>query len=445
MPDLPRIASTGRRALAFVVIVSALLAYMSFLRRSDAESSDLSLSRFTELAFIAVAFLGAILLGHGRRISIRSVPATVTRAVTIAFTLWAMVTSLAGPLVLTGLVKSLELLMIIVIVHELAALDLGICRNAGGVVSLLLAGIMAVLILLILANLAQQGVALPMEHVQDWSNEAGRPRLILGTNHPLSSALFLAFGVVTALCAEGSWIWRAPAALALLWLLHLCDARGIEAGCILGILIWGIRQIPRSPFKTIGLGAVVGGILLGVVGIILDSDLAALILNAVGNDAWTLDGRVPLWSYVLGQVPKHPLIGVGFFSTRQYILDAFPFAGHAHNSAIEVLFGTGLVGAALFACFLILLVYALALTRNLLLAAMTPILLIEGSLDPILFTPGVGMFATLLVLETALLRHAVGMARNACHVHVARRKPACGTGRGLVWAQARHVPDQGPN
>jgi O-antigen ligase len=429
MPSRP--AARRRRVPAVLVMVAVLLAYMSFLGKPDPESADLSPSRFTELAFLGLAFLGAVLLAHDRRTQAPCAPAVAMRAVTLAFALWAMVDSLAGPLALTGLAKSVELMMLVAIAHELVLVDRDLRPGeGGGMAGLMLGGILAVLALLVLSNFARSGTPLPMEHVEDWGSASDRPRLILGTNHPLASALFLAFGVVAALCTQGRWIWRGPVVLGLLWLLHLCDARGIEGGCMLGILVWIMRKIPRSPAGIVITWTIGGALLLAIVALLVDGNADALVVDAVGPDVLTLNGRIPLWSYILGEVPKHPLVGVGYYSTREFILNTFPFAGHAHNSAIEVLFGTGLVGAVLFALFLVLLLAGVLTTGNLLLAAITPIVLVEGSLDPILFTPGVGMFITLLVLEGAFLRQGRAWRREAARAQTAwRAMPRFADGR----------------
>jgi O-antigen ligase len=61
----------------------------------------------------------------------------------------------------------------------------------------------------------------------------------------------------------------------------------------------------------------------------------------------TLTGRTNLWAAALGQIrsPGEWLHGFGYGSPRVILLKLFVWAGHAHNSVIELLLGLGVIGA----------------------------------------------------------------------------------------------------
>jgi O-antigen ligase len=393
-----------QRRIATLATAVVLLAFMPFVGRVDAISASLSGSRLAELALLSAGTFGSITLSSTSDLRLMPRPAIYLIALVVGFSLWAMLTSFTGPLVLTGTVKAIELLAVCFISLQITVaantLAPGERFQMANAVSF---GVIAAVTVLMLANVASAGTALPLSTTSDWFSGDVRDRLLLGSNSPLTSALVLAIGLILILNARLAWGLKLPVLLALGWLLHLCDARGIEAGCLLGVFLLAFRMIPSSPYKLLA-GILVGcGALLVALSAAISTDLNQFILHNVGADAFTLNSRTDLWSYMLSQVRENPIVGVGYYSTRVYILDAFPFAGHAHNSAIEVLFATGLVGEAFLLGFYCLWAYTLVSTSDPIVIGITPITFVESNLNPIIFTPDVGMFFMLLVLLNALL------------------------------------------
>ena len=390
--------------LSTAAVIFVLLAYMPILGRADPTSSALSISRVLELLFLTCGGLAAYALRGRKRY--RPLPTAMfwLSMVVVVFAAWAMVTSLIGPFVLIGLVKALQLMAICFIASEVAQ-DLSMGRQKAGVTAadIIVLSVVAVVALLILSNILVLGTPLPMSQVDDWPSVDPRPRLILGDNHPLSSALLLAIGVISCLNATMPMALRLPMLLGLGGLLYLCNARGIAAGCTLGVLFSLFCRLPRSPYKLLAIVVGLCAITAAIGAVLLTQSIDDLVVSLVGRDAFTLNSRIGLWSFLLAHVPDHPVLGVGYYSTRAYSLEAFPFAGHAHNSAIEVLFSTGLVGAALFALFIGFLLFVLAAMPSPLLIGVAPIVFFEGSLNPVLFQPGVGMFLLMIILMDAIL------------------------------------------
>ena len=62
------------------------------------------------------------------------------------------------------------------------------------------------------------------------------------------------------------------------------------------------------------------------------------------KDIYTLNGRTELWWDVVLLVQENWCIGVGFYGSRYVLMNTWPWAGHTHNSFLEVALGTGVVG-----------------------------------------------------------------------------------------------------
>ncbi|WP_431266720.1 O-antigen ligase family protein [Dankookia sp. P2] len=230
---------------------------------------------------------------------------------------------------------------------------------------------------------------------------AGRPRLHLGFLHPLTSALLIAMAIAFTLNTSLSMVAKGAAFCSLGALLWLCDARGITVGLTIAMLVALFLNARPSLLKSwIGF-AVILMILGGGVLAMVYVDFNTLVAKVIGEEAATLNGRTDLWAYVFNLALDNALLGVGYYATRLQLLPVFPFAGHAHNSFLEVFLSTGLPGALLFVAFLALCIARLARTTDPLLAALLPVLLIEGNLNPVLFTPGLAMLLLPVVLFIA--------------------------------------------
>ena len=115
-------------------------------------------------------------------------------------------------------------------------------------------------------------------------------------------------------------------------------------------------------------------------------------------DFWTLNNRVPLWVKSFEFIQEHPFLGVGYFASRFYILEYFPFAGHAHNSFVEAALTTGIIGLTLM---LVILIYGIAVflrSRDTLLLALIIASILGSLFNPVLIIPNVTTFVLVFVL-----------------------------------------------
>jgi len=120
-----------------------------------------------------------------------------------------------------------------------------------------------------------------------------------------------------------------------------------------------------------------------------------------------LSGRLDLWSYTLERVMERPILGVGYEAGRYILLEYAPWAGIAHNSFLEVLIGTGVVGFVVILIICAAVLRTIARTRDALLVGLTLYMLFYGMTNPVLFVPGYGM----ALLTIAIVRAVRAQAR----------------------------------
>lgn len=107
----------------------------------------------------------------------------------------------------------------------------------------------------------------------------------------------------------------------------------------------------RSKIFTQLVLLLVGGTLTSLLAI----NAEYIIVNILGKSL-ALNGRLPLWTYLLGQVAKRPLFGYGYEafwtdSEQLYLGERYVgwFPSHGHSGFIDMLLQLGTVGLALFA------------------------------------------------------------------------------------------------
>ena len=122
------------------------------------------------------------------------------------------------------------------------------------------------------------------------------------------------------------------------------------------------------------------------------------------DDFSTLNGRIPLWVESTDLIAQRPFVGVGYFASRNYLLDYFDFAGHAHNSYVEAALTTGMIG---FGLMMITLIYATIITirtRDTLLFGILLLCCLGSMVNPLILLPNVTTFVFTLVLLNWLCR-----------------------------------------
>ncbi|NYZ16690.1 O-antigen ligase family protein [Azospirillum sp. RWY-5-1] len=403
------------------------LAFMSILPGDDALSSGFSPSRLWEFALTAAAAaLGVVFRIRG---NFRTLPpvALMGPFIAIVFAIWALFTVLWSPLIAIGVGRGLQFVMLVFAAYSVVSLpeQAAIRSGPGTVPTSVAVGLLLTVALLILADLPIHGTPFPFEGVSSDNPfvTSLRPRLFLGVNHPLETASFLGMTMIFVHASSLRPSVRLPALAGLAAMLYLTDGRTATAATALGLFIMvymGLRPSPMKVFMALlGVFAALGILLL----LLVFGNPQTLMSAAIGEDLFTLNGRVALWVYSVEQWTNHTLIGVGYFNTRTVLLAAFPFAGHSHNSLIELLLGTGIPGFMLALLFLFVCVHAIVVTRNRLLAALFTIMVMDGALNPVLFIPCVSQMLLLVALVHAHTEHHRRHRRDPPVVAMPRRMP----------------------
>lgn len=429
VPARRKAAAAERLVVPSVVTLTMLLAlaFMSILPGDDAMSSGFSPSRLWEFALTAAAAaLGVVFRIRG---DFRTLPpvALMGPFIIFIFAMWALFTVLWSPLIAIGVGRGMQLAMLVFAAYSIVSLPEEASVRAGPntVPTSVAVGLLLTVALLIVANLPIHKTPFPFEGVSSDNPfvTSLRPRLFLGVNHPLETASFLGLTMVFVFASALRPAIRVPALVALAAMLYLTDGRTATAATALGLFIMVYMGLKPSPMKVfmalVGVFAAVGTLLL----MMIFGNTQSLLSAAIGEDIFTLNGRVALWVYSVEQWTDHTLIGVGYFNTRTVLLPAFPFAGHSHNSLIELLLGTGIPGFMLALLFLFACVHCIATTRNRLLAALFVIVVMDGALNPVLFIPCVSQMLLLVALMHAHTEHQRRHRRGPPLVMMSRRMP----------------------
>ena len=421
-----RPATSAAEAAWAAIFCVTILAFMPLVPRAGALSLDASPSRIMELALLGAALAAALVRAPPSRL-IAVISANAGLALVLGtFALWAALTSIIAGRTPTGIVKAAELASVLLIAFASHA-DPRL-RPASTPRVIVLA-IVAATVILLAANIPIYGEILPLRPTEGQS----RIRLMLGFNHPLGSAFLLAVGMVAAVYARFSWPVVVTIEALLVPLFLLCDARGISVGLLAAgaATIWlAARPVARAAMNVIVLVAAAAMLIF----LALQETYLAKLTELATGDAISLNGRVEVWELAWRVAMDHPLFGIGYYNLRYFVMTAFNWSGTAHNSLLEVLASTGIPGAALFLGFGLIWLTRVVSSRDGFLLALTPILLIEGNLNSILFVPS-SAFLLLLLPLLSPVRHP-SLAGAGAVLHSSRRATSTPAMRS-AWTAGR--------
>jgi O-antigen ligase len=266
----------------------------------------------------------------------------------------------------------------------------------------------AVICGLVVANIFYWGIPLPNTgdtslplHLFSEEPSLERPQLILAYQHPLLTGDLLALSVICLFVSDLRKVWKAILISCLLALLWLADTRGPTGGLLVAVVAMGVLKLRRNDVRVI---VVMLATSIGLAAaLFFQNRLPAAFSSLMTDDVSTLNSRTELWARIMTHVLEQPIAGIGYYASRYLLVKDFEWAGHAHNSFLEVLMTTGLIGLLMLCAFLILVFKEILTTRDALLLGVTLYCLIQGTLNPLLFHPVLAMF----VITVAVLNAGV--------------------------------------
>jgi O-antigen ligase len=167
-----------------------------------------------------------------------------------------------------------------------------------------------------------------------------------------------------------------------------------------------VLKLGRNDLRAVALTLAVCACLAGAV--LLEAALPQLSVPLPGEDVTTLNSRTELWAKAFEHVAERPLVGYGFYASRYLLMRDFEWGGHAHNTFLEVLLTTGLIGLSILCAFVLHLCRACLETRDCLLLGVVVYCLTQGVLNPLLFSPVLPMFVMMVAVTGARLRAGAG-------------------------------------
>ncbi|MGH9898621.1 MAG: O-antigen ligase family protein [Pyrinomonadaceae bacterium] len=244
----------------------------------------------------------------------------------------------------------------------------------------------------------------------DTSHWANRPRMVLGYAYPLAVANFSSLAIISLLASRLNKFVKPVLFLFFLALLIFADGRGALVAALLVLLIYAFLKI-RSRFLRAGIVALcAASLIVALVAFSLSmADLLDLKRDVLWSDVDSFNGRTAVWSYAINLGLDRPFTGYGYYASRFELMQAFAWAGHAHNSFVEIFLTTGLIGLLLLMLYTIYMIFVAAKTRDLLLIGLSIYSLIVSFLNPLFFTPGFSM----LVLQISLMQANLQRRRRA--------------------------------
>jgi O-antigen ligase len=133
----------------------------------------------------------------------------------------------------------------------------------------------------------------------------------------------------------------------------------VQLTVLIGSVLW-LSFLKRLNFKLALTGVIILMIFVISGTILFVENTETIVVDILGKDM-TFNGRIPLWTNLMGAVAKSPFLGYGYHGFWQewrgddnpagpYATNDYGWtAPHAHNGFLEIVLYTGIVGLILFA------------------------------------------------------------------------------------------------
>ncbi|HXD31018.1 MAG TPA: O-antigen ligase family protein [Pyrinomonadaceae bacterium] len=385
--------------LLFTAVTLVVLAFIPLVPPNDAiKGGGLTLRGVIEFGLILTGLFLMTAYARYRSLALADLRSPATIIITI-FVAWTFFSSIWSPNPFLAIAKGAELWAVALAGIMFVTLSRQLHSERDQLQTVLALGLVAALAILILANIFFWGTPLPSTgnealplHLlgEEPPALAERPRLLLAYAHPLLTGDFLALSVVCLFSTRLGKVTKGVGMALLLGLLWMTDARGPSVAVVAALIVMAILKVRRNSIRAV-VAMLLISVVLAVVMIFQDA-LFRPFSSLLTDDVYTLNSRTELWPKAFEYIFEQPIIGYGYYSSRYLLMKDFIWAGHAHNSFIEIWLTTGLVGLILVVAYLAYLCRSLVTTQHCLLIGALVYTLIQGMLNPLVFTPGLPMF-----------------------------------------------------
>jgi len=382
------------------VMLCVTFALFPITEPADVISSALDKSRILELSLLGLAALVITLAVIQDRCDL----SMVSRAPLVAFLFcfWAMLTSVWSANTMLSFGRAGTLMMLLYTAVGLEIYARHAFDNHGRAISIsMTAALIVAVAMLLLLNFVTWGA--PFEFAGANTYTGREARLVLAHAEPLETGEFLSLAIVISALTINRLSARAAISGALFVMLVMTDSRNMMIFVPVALAVaWFYQGSTKQRFILLTL--LVCGIMALTI-FALSGDLAA----AMPVDISTLNGRTPLWRFAWGVIAESPILGVGYYASRYYLINMFSFAGHAHNSYVETLMTTGLIGLSLLLVFLAYCIKSCLLTRSGLLTGLVVLSCLGSIFNPLVLFSNVYtffLFVVLIVMDEAQARQS---------------------------------------
>ncbi len=390
--------------LASLVVMCVTVAFYPITVPAEMTSNELNASRIIELGLLMMAATMITVAVIHRRCGASFV--SYAPLIASLFGIWAVLSCIWSSNPILSFARGMTLLLLLYIAAALAAYIRDIsANNLRAVLIIMTTALLGSIAILVLSSWVIWGTPLKFSEAMVWSGREGR--LFFAHAGPLESGGLL--GVAITAVAFGTQRLGARILIigGLFVLLLMTNARNLIVIVPFAIAVAVFQRGSTRLRATMVAAAICGFVALLVV------LFSGEITDAIPRDLWTLNGRTPLWTKSARHVVESPFLGVGYYTSRYLLMDSQFYAGHAHNSYVDTLLTTGLVGLSLLLVFLAYCLKVSLIAKNAFLTSMLVICGLGSIFNPLILVTNLYTFYLFLIVLVVAENAARGRPASA--------------------------------
>ena len=379
--------------LLFFSILLAILAFIPIMERPGFEIRNvLTPNRIKEISFLlasaSLLTFTAIFFRAGFRYD--RTPIYIMGS----FSIWALSTTVWSDSPLYTFGKSLELFLLVYISALVSSIaSQCVAWRIDLIESKLPYALLTAVVISIIANLVISGEFFSYSEETIYRSS----RLSIGTLHPLATADVVSLTVIAFLASSVPLRVKTFCFILGVVLLVLTGSRGPIGVFLFAVWAMFFNKKLGSPGRY---GFVLVTVFVVMISAVLLIFLSEELFGMLPEDFSTLNNRTRIWLFAVDIAFDHPMVGVGYFASRESLVRFAADVGMAHNAYIEVLLTTGIVGFGILFSFVVYGARKAFLGGSTFLLGVFVYVILRSILDPLLFVPGPAMFLLILGMTT---------------------------------------------